>query len=73
MQAKTAARTAAGPENGEGLGSVCAAGNRLGLNAQWSSSATAMPDTRPLRPITHWRSGNPAIETAFVLKSQPFR
>ncbi len=29
--------------------------------AQWSSSAAAMPETRPLSAISHWRSWNAAM------------
>ena len=32
-----------------------------------------MPETRPLRPISHWRSRKPATLIARMLKSQPFR
>ena len=36
-----------------------------------------MPAARPLRPISHWRSGKPAIVipwiVARVLKTQPLR
>ena len=32
-----------------------------------------MPETSPLRPISHWRSGKPAIVVPSVLKSKPFR
>src|SRR5438552_1889348 len=42
------------------------------LTAQWIRSASVMPEASPLRPISHWRSGTPAM-IALVLKSQPFR
>ena len=32
-----------------------------------------MPDATPLRPISHWRSEKPAMVSALVLKTQPFR
>ncbi len=31
-----------------------------------------MPQARPLRPIAHWRSGNPAMLTTLMLKPKPF-
>src|SRR4051794_38872763 len=44
-----------------------------GLSAQRRSSASAIPEMRPLRPTTHWRSGKPAIFSALVLKPKPLR
>jgi hypothetical protein len=32
-----------------------------------------MPEIRPLRPITHWRSGKPAMVSTLVLKTKPLR
>lgn len=32
-----------------------------------------MPQARPLRPITHWRSGSPATFIALMLKTQSLR
>jgi len=32
-----------------------------------------MPDTSPLRPISHWRIETAAIVVAKVLKAQPLR
>jgi hypothetical protein len=37
------------------------------------SRANIMPQIRPLRPITHWRSGKPAIVTTLVLKTKYLR
>jgi len=37
------------------------------------SSAQAMPQASPLRPTSHWRSGNAATFVTRMLKSQPFR
>jgi len=32
-----------------------------------------MPDASPLRPMSHWRSGKPAIVCPNVLKAKPLR
>ena len=32
-----------------------------------------MPDAMPLRPISHWRSGKPAMIMTLVLKTQRLR
>src|SRR5207237_339687 len=49
-------------ETGGGVRSVIAAGNREESGRQRSSSsATLMPETRPLRPMAQRRSRRPAI------------
>ena len=58
---------------GEALGSVFAAGNRAGLSGYRISRASIMPEISPLRPISHWRSGKPAMIIALVLKTQLLR
>jgi len=32
-----------------------------------------MPDPKPLRPISHWRSGRLAIVLAVMFEPKPFR
>jgi len=38
-----------------------AAGNRVRVNAQRTSSAVAIPQNRPLLAISHWRNGIAAM------------
>src|SRR3569833_2721453 len=43
------------------------------LSDQRRSSANAMPEASPLRPMSHWRSGKPAIGRTLVLIAEPLR
>src|ERR1700712_3689664 len=61
------------PENGRSFTERFRGWQPRELSDQCNSSASAMPDATPLRPISHWRSGKPAMLMTLVLKTQRLR
>jgi hypothetical protein len=61
------------PENGRSFTERFRGWQPRELSDQRNSSASAMPDASPLRPISHWRSGKPAMIMTLVLKTECLR
>ena len=67
------ARGAAGCQARSLWGEAAAGNRRVIAGAQRIRRAAVMPETSPLRPISHWRVVSAAIELASVLKTQSLR